>query len=174
MRAERRLATNFRGFKLMAKHRKVARCRSWGNHRAHSRVEGDQPDCVALTDHQVSQRGGDSPGMLELGDRLPGVPHAARRIDDKERLQVRLFLIFLDVIPVGLAERPPVDMPDLVAGPVLAMLGKLDRETLERAPVQTGRHAFDHQASQQLEPAETGECAGVERFFGLGHCGCES
>ena len=45
---------------------------------------------------------------------------------------------------------------DLVARPVLAVLGELDREPLEGALVQAGHHALDDQSRDQLQPAEAG------------------
>ena len=111
---------------------------------------------------KYGERRGHSAGMLELRDGLPRIAHAPRRIDDEHRLEVRLFLIFLDVVAVGLAEGPPVDVADLVAGAVLAMLGELDREPLERALVQARHDSLDHQPREQLQPAEAGQGGGVE------------
>ncbi len=82
-------------------------------------------------------------------------------------LQVRLLLVFLDVMAVGLAERTPVDVADLVSRAVLAVLGELDREALERALVQARHQPFHHQARDQLQPSETGQCGRVEAA-GLG------
>ena len=96
------------------------------------------------------------------------VSHAPRRIEDQVRFQVRLFLIFLDEISVALAVGPPVDVADLVAGAVLAVLGELNGEPLERAPVQARHHPLDGQPRQQFEPAEAGQGGGVERGFGVG------
>ena len=79
-------------------------------------------------------------------------------------MQVGFFLVFLDVVAVGLAEGPPVDMADLVAGAVLPVLGELDREALERALVQPGHHPLDHQPREQLQPAEAGQCGRVESW----------
>ena len=154
--AERRLAAGLRLFERLAEDREVARRRPGRDHRAHGRVERDQPDRVALADHQVGQRRRQPPRVLELRDGLARVAHAARRVDDEIGLKVRLFFIFLDVIAVGLAEGPPVDMADLVAGPVLAMLGELDREPLERALVQARHHPFDHQAARSAPAGRSG------------------
>ena len=77
-------------------------------------------------------------------------------------LQVGLFLEFLDVIAVGLAVDAPVDVPNLVAGVVLAVLRELDAESLVWAFVNAGQEALDDVASDHAEPAVLGEGRGIE------------
>ena len=157
------LAAGLRLFQRLAEDREMAGGRPGRDQAPGLAVGGDQPDGVALADHQVGQRRREPPRVLELRARPPRVAHAPRRVDDEVRLEVRLFLIFLDVVAVALAERPPVDVADLVPRPVLAVLGELDREALERAPVHPRHHPLDHQPRHQLEPAEARQRRGVDR-----------
>ena len=108
----------------------------------------DQADGVALVQHQVRQRGGDVLGVLELARVLALVGHAAAGIDEQMGLQVGLFLVFLDVVAIGLAEGAPVDVADLVAGIILAMLGELDAEALVGALVDAGEEALDERCAR--------------------------
>ncbi len=110
--------------------------------------------------------------MLELRHRAPRVAHAPRGVDHKVGLEVGLFLVLFDVIAIALAKSPPVDVPDLVAGTVMAMFGKLDREPLEWALVQSRHHSFDHEPRDQLKPAEPRECGRVECEIGFLRFAC--
>jgi len=51
-------------------------------------------------------------------------------------VEVGLLLVLLDVVPVGLAVELPVEVADLIARGVLAVLGELDGESAVGAPVQ--------------------------------------
>ena len=161
--AEGDFAAGLRLLQHLAEHREMAGGRPGRDQPAGLAAAGDQPDGVALADHQVGERRREPPRVLELRARPPRVPHAPRRIDDEVRFQICLFFIFLDVVAVALAERPPVDVADLVPRPVLAVLGELDREALERAPVHPRHHPLDHQPRHQLEPAEARQRRGVDR-----------
>src|SRR5207245_2596216 len=96
--------------------------------------------------------------------------HAAGSIDEQMGVQVGFFLVFLDVIAVGLAEDAPVDVANLVAGIILAMLGELDAEALVGAFVNAAEEALDDVARDEAEPAILGERGGIEEGFGGGHC----
>ena len=50
--------------------------------------------------------------------------------------QVGLVLEAFEVVAVGAGEQPPVEIPRIVAGRVLAILAELDREAVIRAAVQ--------------------------------------
>ena len=63
----------------------------------------------------------------------------------------------------------PVDVADLVAGVILAVLGELDAETLVRTLVGAGEKALDESARDQGEPTVTGERGGIELEGSGGH-----
>ena len=77
-------------------------------------------------------------------------------------LQVRFLLVLLDVIAIGLAVGAPVDVADLVAGIILAMLGELDAEALVGTLVDAGEEALDEVARDQREPAVLGQRGGIK------------
>ena len=68
-------------------------------------------------------------------------------------MQIRLrfvsSLILLQVNLVGLAEDLPIDVPDVVAGDVRPVLGKLDGDALIRRAVHAGHQAFDDQRARR-------------------------
>src|SRR5207248_10330392 len=116
---------------------------------------------------EVRQRRGHLLGVLELAERLAAaVAHAPAGVHDDERLEVRLLLVLLDEEPVGLAVGPPVDVPQLVAGVVLAVLGELGTEPLERAAVDAGEEPLDDGPGDQRQAAVAGQLGGVEREHG--------
>ncbi len=140
-------------------------------HGADLRVVDRKADGVALMEHQVGERGGDVLGVLEFADRptgtdlggnLAGEAHAAGGIDEQMGLEVGFFLVFLDVVTVGLADGAPVDMADLVPGVILAMLGELDGEALVGTFVDAGEETLDERARHQSQVAVLRQGGGIE------------
>src|SRR6188472_2653783 len=89
-------------------------------------------------------------------------------------IEVGLFFELLDVVTVAARVDLPVEPCEIVAGKVLAVLGELYAEALERAAVQTRQKSFDHRPRLQLhrpEPRQHGwiEKPEVPRFGGRGH-----
>ena len=130
-------------------------------------VERDQADRVLLVDHQVAERRGEADRVLELGQLLAiGVAHRPREVHHQVARQVRLGLEFLRVEAVGLGVDVPVDVRDVVAGRVLAVLGELDREAVERAGVQAGDEALDDELRPQVEPRDLADHLGLQILLG--------
>ena len=101
---------------------------------SHRFVERRQADGVLLLERHVCQRRRDELGVLELRHVLArGVGHRLARIQQQVQEKVRLLLVLLEVELVGLGPDLPVDVADVVAGHVLAVLGELDREAVVRA-----------------------------------------
>lgn len=133
-------------------------------------VVRQQPDRVELPEQQVRQAGGHLLGEPELAQRLlPLVGHAPARVHHQHRLQVRLVLVLLDEVAVGLAERPPVDAADLVAGVVLAVLGELQAEPFKRAAVDARQKSLHHVPRDQRQAAVPGQFGRVEQLTTLAH-----
>ena len=80
--------------------------------------------------------------------------HRAAAIHEQAAAQIRLVLEFLDVIPTGLAECAPVNVPNLVARIILSMLDKLDAGTLPRTAVTAHDRAFHQLPRNQLQTAK--------------------
>ena len=71
--------------------------------------------------------------------------------------QVGLLLVLLEVELVGLGPDLPVDVADVVARHVLAVLGELDGEAVVRAGMHPGDVALDHHAGLQVQPLEASQ-----------------
>ena len=69
-------------------------------------------------------------------------------------LEVGLFLVLLDVVPIAARVDFPVERRQIVAGQVLPVLGELDAEALVRAAVEPGEEPFHHRPRLQLHGAQ--------------------
>ena len=111
-----------------------------------------------LLENQIRQRRRDELRVLQLGDVAPrGIGHRLAGIQEQIREQVGLLLVLLQVKLVGLGPDFPVDVADVVAGHVLAMLGELDGEAVVRAGMHPGDVALDHHARLQVQPLEASQ-----------------
>ena len=79
------------------------------------------------------------------------IAHALADIQHQLADQVRLVVVLLHVELVGAAEHFPVDVSQVVARRVLAVLGKLDREAVKGAAVQARHIAFHDVPSTQMQ-----------------------
>ena len=130
-------------------------------------VERHQADRVLLVDHQVAEGRGQADAIFELGQLLAvGVSHRPREVHHQVAGQVGLGLELLDVEPIGLGEHRPVDVGDVIARGIFPMLGKLDREPLERAGVQARDEALDDELGAQVEPRNLADHLGLEVLLG--------
>src|SRR6516162_11892606 len=76
--------------------------------------------------------------------------------------EVRLLLELLDRVAFGSAVALPVDMADIVAGDVFAMLDEFDRETAVGAFVIADAQPFDDGACFDAQGLSAGNDFGVE------------
>src|SRR4029079_13426156 len=105
---------------------------------ANLRVECDQSDAVLLLQHQLVKRRGPARRVFIFAraTTVASVIHRPAQIEQQRCPEVRLLLIFPNVIPVRAREDTPVDMPDFVARDILPMLLEFDTETLVRRTMQ--------------------------------------
>ena len=126
-----------------------------------------QPDGVRLLHDQVAEGGGQGAGGVVLGDDGAVRPlhrahlHALAGVHHHPRDEVRFLLVLLQVVAFGAAVDLPVDVPDVVAGGVLAVLGELDGEPVPRASVPPGEVALDHLPGVEFQAVDAGEDVGV-------------
>src|ERR1019366_4607921 len=92
------------------------------------------------------------------------VRHAAAGIDEKVGVEIGFLFVLLDVVAVGLAEDAPVNVANLVAGVILAMLGELDTEALVGTFMHAAQEAGDDVARNEAQPAVFGEGRGIEEY----------
>ena len=76
--------------------------------------------------------------------------------------QVRLLLVALDVIAVGAGEHLPVEILQIVAGHVLAMVRELDGESVKRAFMKAVDEALDDQPRDERRERELVQNRGIE------------
>ena len=78
---------------------------------------------------EVSEVGGHGLAVLELGQLPRAVLHGLGSIEEDVGDVIGLLLVLFDVIAVGATEDLPIQMPDIIALGVFAMLGELDGKT---------------------------------------------
>jgi hypothetical protein len=135
-------------------------------------VEENEPDGVALPQHEIGESGGELGGVGELGDRAGAVAHRPARVEKDVRAEVRLLLVLLHVELVRLGVDFPVDVAQGIAGHVLAVLGELDAEAAVRALVEPRHEALDDEPRLDVHPGEAGHDLRVEesaRLVGSDH-----
>ncbi len=88
---------------------------------------------------------------------VAGFQLIAQAVEQDVGTEVGFELVFLDVEAVGAAEDLPVDVPQVVAGDVLAVLGELDAVAVVGAAVHSGDESGNHRARPQVESAQPRE-----------------
>ena len=125
--------------------------------RPHPAGHRRQPDAVRLPQHEVAHRRRRRARQVVLREPPRAVLHRLAGVNDEPRDEVGLLLVLLEVEPLGAAVDLPVDVLDVVAGGVLAVLRELDREPVPRAPVPPGEVALDELPRLQFEAVDAGE-----------------
>ena len=129
-----------------------------GHEGPHRGVVGDEADGVLLSDEQVGDRGGEMTGVVKLGESvrrgLAAVGHRARDVEDDRRAQVGLVDVLLDVEALTARDQLPVEVAQVVAGHVLAVLGELDARALAGAAVLARNEAVDGAVRQELQVSD--------------------
>ena len=139
----------------------VRRIAAGADQRADFAVERDQAHAVLLMQHQVGQRRGRALGVFQLRHRrrVALVAHALAGVQQQVADQVRLFLELLQVVLVGAAEDLPIEIAEVVAGRVLAVLGELDREAVERAAMHARRRSPRRSAARAAASLAAGRAS---------------
>ena len=126
-------------------------------------VVEQQPDGIALFEHQIREGGGQRGRVAELAQRRPGLKiHRARDVEQDIGFEVRLFFVLLDVEAVGFGVGLPVDIAQRVARYIGAVLGELDGEAVVRASVQAGDKPLDDQARDEIQARDPRDGLGIE------------
>ena len=99
------------------------------------------------------------------------VAHAARDVAQQRAAEVRVFLELLDVVAVLLGPDLPVDVAQVVAAGVLAVLAELDRLAEVRAAVHAGEEALDDVPRAEIEPGDPLDRLRMQKSFGIVHRG---
>lgn len=79
--------------------------------------------------------------------------------------EVRLFLVLLEVMASGSAKYLPVDVLDIVAGHMFAVLGEFDGEAVEGAFMLAREITFHDEASLQFQATHLRQGERIKRYF---------
>lgn len=143
-----------------------------GGHREDLIGVDGEADAVALTDGDEGECGGGCGGVVELGPVGAAVVgalcagaggggvgagaevHGAGGIDEEDEVEVGLLLVLLEVEAFGASEDLPVEVSEVVAGDIGAVLGELDGESEVWGAVHAAHDALDDHAGAEFEGFE--------------------
>ncbi len=117
-------------------------------------------DAIEVGQGDVGQRGGDLPGEVEL--RRLAERHAPRAVQQEVDVQVFLFLEPLQQQLVVAGVEVPVEVAEVVAGRVLAVVGELDAAAQLHRPPLGQERAAKHPPRDQRQVFELLQEVGIE------------
>src|SRR5690606_30871260 len=126
-------------------------------------------DRVALPAEEVADRGGETGGVAELRDACRVERHRPRRIDDENRLKIRLVLVLAHEVAIGPRPRAPVEEARIVARSVEAVLRENVRRSFRRASVVASQETACDRPSDELERLELSDGLRIEDVRGSFH-----
>ena len=103
-------------------------CPLGGTWSAPAGIEDPETGRIALVNDQVAQAGRQRLGVFQLVRRAVAVEHRSARVQKDVADEIRLLLILLDGIAIGASVAFPVDVLDIVARDVFAVLDELHGE----------------------------------------------
>ena len=136
----------------------------------HRVVDEHDADGVALPEQEERERSTDALRVRELGQACaaPASPggcarpvHRPARVEDERGAQVGFFLELFDDPAIGPCRDPPVEVAQVVAGLIGAVLGEFRRESAARRAVKAGQEAVHDPARDDFEIAKGGESGGI-------------
>ena len=113
--------------------------------------------CVA----HVAQRCRDEARVIELAHRLRRVRHGRRSIEQDQQLRIGFAAIALEEALLGAREDVPIDVAEVVALGVGAVLGEFLGEAEIGRAVEPGDEAIDDGLGDEVEAVDGGEGGGV-------------
>ena len=90
------------------------------------------------------------------------VAHRVGTINEQPANEVGFQFVLLEVQPFLPAEHLPVDVPDVVPGDILAVLGELDRKAVLFAAVPAGKDPLDRPPGAQFKGPDFRKDIGIE------------
>jgi hypothetical protein len=116
-------------------------------------IERHEPDGIPLVEYEIRKGGCRALSVRKLRKRRvrPLILHALAGIEQQITKQVGFLFKLFQIEPVTLTEHFPIDIAQIIARRVLAMLGKFVREAAVGAAVKAGHIAFDNFSSAQLQ-----------------------
>ena len=108
-------------------------------------------------------------GVLVFAERPVAVLHTAGHIDQQLHSHVGFFFELLNVQSVLPRPHLPIDVTQVVAGMVLAMLQELDRLPEVWAAMAAGHEAFHDVLGSQIQSLDSLDRFRMQKVFGIGH-----
>ena len=124
---------------------------------AHIVVEDDHAGGVALLVGEIGERHGQEPAVVELGDAVRAVAHGGAGIEHQRELRVGFAAIALQVSALGAGEDVPIDVAQIVAGRVGAILGEFLAESEVGRTMQARDKAVHHGLGDQVQVRDAGQ-----------------
>ncbi len=125
-------------------------------------VEGDDADAIALLLGEHGERGGEEPGVVELGEPLASEAHRAGDVEQEGEAGVGVGFELLHVEAVGAGEEPPVDAADVVSRHVGPVLGEVYGSSEVGRAMKAADEALDHRAGEEAQVRDPRENVRVD------------
>ncbi len=133
-------------------------------------VEDVHRDRVALAEDKVGEARGKDLRVVDLCEFAGAVFHRFAPVDDEVGDEVRVLLVLLDVVAVCAAEDLPIQMAEIVAGGVFAVLGKFDGKSVERRAVLANAVTLHDSARDHAKSLTLGDRIRIEQILSpVGH-----
>ena len=146
-----RLPARHRALQDVDQPRQLRRSRARRDPLLQPRSAHRQPDAFGLREHEIRQRRSQPAGVIELRPRPLPIRHRSAAIEHEHTAEIRLFVIFFNVRPIGPPQHAPIQPPQLIAGRVKSMLPKLNAGPLHRASILPGNRSFHDASSRKLK-----------------------
>ncbi len=128
----------------------------------HVVVENNHASGVALLVGQVGERHGQKTGVVQFADAMRTVAHGGARIQHERQLAIGFAAVSFEKRFFGAGEDVPIDVPQIVAGRVGAILGELLAESEIGGAMQAGDETIDHSFRDEIQMRDSGEKRGVD------------
>jgi GTP-binding protein LepA len=127
-------------------------------------VKAYEPHRIALANEQQGKGGCKALRVGQLGqaEGITSPAHGTADIQDDGRAEVGFLLELLHDPAIGARRNLPVDVAQVVARLIGAMLRELDGEPLARGSVQSGHEAVDNPARDNFDPTQRGQAGRIE------------
>ena len=128
-------------------------------------VEQHQSRPITFFEDEVTDRSGQHRRVTVLGEARPFalIAHAGRAIDDHRAAEIGLGLVALEHQAIAASEHLPIEMADVIAGDIGAMIGKVDAVPLVRTAMGAGTQAFDDDPGNHFQAMQPGEIGRADK-----------
>jgi hypothetical protein len=130
-------------------------------------VEGEKAGGIALAVEEIGEGRGEGGSVGGLGPGMGGEGHGPALVHQEVAAEVGFVLESFDEVAVTSGEDPPIEVTEVIAGGVFAVLGELDGKPVVRAAVEAGPEAFDDGTGAPFQIAHGHEDARIDEPVGV-------